>query len=558
MKPLDPELVRRSAPVRRHLVAAVVLGTLTAGVIVAQAWFLSSAVARGFDGDGWSGGVAAVVVAVVVCFGGRALIGWAHRVAAVRAASAVKSGLRREIVDALLAGGSRGAYESGRVIALLGHGLDALDAYFAKYLPQLVLALTVPATVCAAMLWADVLSAVTVLATLPLIVVFMVLVGWLTREKTERRWDALKRLTHHFADVLDGLTVLKVFGRAAGQSDGLRTTGERHRRETMRALRLAFLSSFVLELCATISVALVAVGVGLRVLDGGLPLQTALFVLLLAPEAFLPVRQVGAHFHDSAEGAAAARDAFVLLDGARDGAPDSARDFVSLRERYEPIGAITHSYKTGPRIELHHVRVRYPDRDADALPATELSVAPGEFVALIGPSGCGKSTLLSVLLGFVTPSDGDIIADGVRTSDPAKLRSRIAWVPQHPALIAGTVADNVRLATPATDADVRAALDDAAAATLQLDRQVAERGADLSAGERRRVAVARALLRVRNADADLLLLDEPTAGLDIAAEREVITALRNANITTLVVAHRAALIEAADRTVTPGRKAVPA
>ncbi|HLR86074.1 MAG TPA: ABC transporter transmembrane domain-containing protein, partial [Nocardioidaceae bacterium] len=270
MKPLDPDLVRRSGPVRRHLAVAIALGTLAAALIVAQAWLVSVAVTRGFDGAGWSGQVAAVVVGVVACFIARAAIGWGHRVAAARAASVVKSGLRRDIIDALLTGRPRGTYESGHVIALLGHGLDALDAYFAKYLPQLVLALTVPATVCAAMLWADVLSAVTVAVTLPLIVVFMVLVGWLTREKTERRWEALKRLTHHFADVLDGLPVLKIFGRSAGQVDGLRAVGERHRRETMRALRLAFLSSFVLELCATISVALVAVGVGLRVLDGSL------------------------------------------------------------------------------------------------------------------------------------------------------------------------------------------------------------------------------------------------------------------------------------------------
>src|SRR5699024_5868521 len=160
--------------------------------------------------------------------------------------------------------------------------------------------------------------------------------------------------------------VLKIFGRSAGQVDGLRAVGERHRRETMRALRLAFLSSFVLELCATISVALVAVGVGLRGLDGSLGLQTGLFVLLLAPGAFLPGGQVGAHFHDSAEGAAAARDAFVLLDTAR------ARGFVSMRDRYEPIEAMSHRFKTRPRLELHGIRVRYPDRDTDALPATDL------------------------------------------------------------------------------------------------------------------------------------------------------------------------------------------
>ncbi|UYM04371.1 thiol reductant ABC exporter subunit CydD [Solicola gregarius] len=556
MKPaggaLDPELVRRSAPVRRHLAVAVALGTVAAGLIVAQAWLMSVAVAQGFDGDGWSGALAAAVLGVAACFAGRALIGWGHRVAAVRAASAVKSGLRREVVEALLSDRSRPAYESGHVIALLGHGLDSLDAYFSKYLPQLVLALTVPATVCAAMLWADVLAAVTVMVTLPLIVVFMVLVGWLTRDRTERRWEALKRLTHHFADVLDGLTVLKVFGRSTRQADGLRTTGEQHRVETMRALRLAFLSSFVLELCATISVALVAVGVGLRVLDGALSLQTALFVLLLAPEAFLPVRQVGAHFHDSAEGATAARDAFTLLDGVPGGGRPNLGSMWHRSNRSQPM---PHRPQSGPHLDLRGIGVRYPDRDSDALPPTDLTVEPGEVVALVGPSGCGKSTMLGVLLGFVRAESGEIVVDGVPVPDPSRLRGRIAWVPQHPALIAGTVADNVRLTTAATDVDVRHALDDAAACTLALDREVTERGANLSAGERRRVAIARALLRVRNG-ADILLLDEPTAGLDADAERTVIEAIRREHVTTLMVAHRPALIGAADRVEHVGRTVV--
>ena len=556
MKPLDPGLLRRSVAVRRHLVVAVVLGTLASLLIVGQAWLVSVAVARGFEGAGWSASLALAVLGIGGCFVGRALIGWGHRVAAARAASTVKSNLRREVVSALLSGRPRGAYESGHVMALLGHGLDALDAYFAKYLPQLVLALTVPATVCAAMLWADLLSGVTVALTLPLIVVFMVLVGWLTREKTERRWEALKRLTHHFADVLDGLTVLKVFGRSTGQADGLRTIGERHRRETLRALRLAFLSSFVLELCATISVALVAVAVGLRVVEDALALQTALFVLLLAPEAFLPVRQVGTHFHDSAEGAAAARDAFAILDAGR-GARDPVCDRGRPARNLVNLGAPDRN-AYGPGLDLRGTRVRYPSREVDALPPTDLAIKPGEVVALVGPSGCGKSTLLSVLLGFTTPSGGDIRIDGTPVSDLSVLRERVAWVPQHPGLIAGTVAANVRLAVSAADADVRQALDDAAAYDLALDRPVVERGANLSAGERRRVAIARALLRVRVTGADLLLLDEPTAGLDPDAERTVIDAIRRAQITTLVVAHRPALIAAADRDVTPGREAVSA
>ncbi|MGH3357585.1 MAG: ABC transporter ATP-binding protein/permease, partial [Nocardioidaceae bacterium] len=405
-------------------------------------------------------------------------------------------------------------------------------------------------------------------------VVFMVLVGWLTRARTELRWAALKRLTHHFADVLDGLVVLKVFGRSARQAEGLSDVGERHRRETMGALRLAFLSSFVLELCATISVALVAVGVGLRVLDGSMALQTGLFVLLLAPEAFLPVRQVGVHFHDSAEGAEAARDAFALLEAARPRLDlsltgsnlldlsltgtnllDLSLTGTNLLER----GLTDANDRAhGPRIEVRGLRVRYLDRDTDALPPTDLVVEAGEVVALGGPSGCGKSTLLMVLLGFVEPTAGTITVDGVAVADSKALRDRIAWVPQHPTLLAGTIADNVRLTTPAADVDVRAGLDAAAAGGIALDRPVGERGANLSAGECRRVAMARALLRVRGAGADLLLLDEPTAGLDAAAEAAMIEAIRSAGVSALVVAHRPALLAAADRVVGVGRQTVPA
>lgn len=555
MKPLDPRLVRRSHAVRRHLALAVLLGVVTAALIVMQAWLVSVVVASGFASADVG---AAALVGIVGCFVARALIGWAHRVAAARAAATVKSGLRRDIVDALL-GGRPVLAQSGHVIALLGHGLDALDAYFARYLPQLVLALAVPAVVGAALLWADLLAAITVLLTLPLVVVFMALVGWLTRARTERRWAALKRLTHHFADVLDGLVVLKVFGRSARQVEGLSVVGDRHRRETMGALRLAFLSSFVLELCATISVALVAVGVGLRVLEGSLSLQIGLFVLLLAPEAFLPVRQVGVHFHDSAEGAAAARDAFALLDSAS-GSSSGRRSVASAPPEPSPASAAGRygPRLPGPRIEIQGLRVRYHDRGADALPHSDLVIEPGEVVALAGPSGCGKSSLLGVLLGFVEPAAGSIVVDGVRLSDPAGLRSRIAWVSQHPTLLAGTIGDNVRLATPATDAEVRAALAAAAAAGLAVDRRVSERGANLSAGERRRVAVARALLHVRSAGSDLLLLDEPTAGLDTEAEAAVVEAIRAAGVTTLVVAHRPALIAMADRVTSVGRQAVRA
>lgn len=534
MKPLEPRLVERSVPVRRLLLLGALLGTATAALIVAQAGLIADLAARGFAGKGITASTVNAVAVLGAVFAVRALIAWLQQIAAARAAVRVKSRLRVELADSLL-GPRRSSTvpDTSRVVTLFGTGLDALDAYFAKYLPQLILAVTVPVTVLAAVMWADPLSALTIAVSLPLIVVFMVLVGWLTKEKTERRWAALQKLSHHFLDVLDGLVVLKIFGRS--QVKGLERVGRQHRRESMAALRLAFLSSLVMDLFATLAVALVAVSVGLRLVDGHLGLRTALFVLLLTPEAFVPIRQVGAHFHDSAEGAAAAAEAFDILD--RVGVHDGFRPAPS-----PATNAIT----------LEGLQVQYPGRSVPALPATWGQIEPGEFTVITGPSGGGKSTLLGVVLGFVAPTAGRVRIGGVDLAeiDIERWRRHLAWVPQTPGLIEGTVADNVRLGLDtASDIDVYEALCEAGGAVLPLDRRIAEGGPNVSAGERRRIGVARALLRVRCGGATLLLLDEPTAGLDAATEDAVIDGLLAAQVTVVVVTHRSTVRMRADREI---------
>ncbi|NUR95270.1 MAG: thiol reductant ABC exporter subunit CydD, partial [Kribbellaceae bacterium] len=416
-------------------------------------------------------------------------------------------------------------------------GLDDLDPYFARYLPQLVLASTVPAGVIGWMATGDLIAAGTVVVTLPLIPIFLVLIGWVTQARSRRRQHALAVLAHHFADVVGGLTTLKLFGRAKAQESAVRGVTDRHRAASMGSLRVAFLSSFALELLASLSVALVAVGVGLRLVDGKLGLETALMVLILAPEAYLPLRQVGMQFHASADGVAASEEVFRVLEtplpvrGERTDVPD-------LR--------VT-------TLQLYDVTVTYPGRTEPAVEAFDLELHPGEVVALTGPSGAGKSTVLSVLLGFVTPDRGVVVAGGSTADEftPADWRRQFAWVPQTPGLRLGTVADNVRLSRPeATDAEVRAALSTAGAPDLPLDKQVGEQGQQLSGGQQRRVALARALLT----DAPVLLLDEPTAGLDPDTEAAVVHGLRSTGRTILMVAHRPALIAAADRTVTVGTR----
>lgn len=533
MKPLDPRLVRRSRAVRRYLAASIAVGVATAVVVVAQAALLAWLIARGFEGRS---ATAALLTGVALCFTARAGLAWVHALLSERASVAVKSGLRDEVAAAVLDPRRIGDRpESARVVSLLGPGLDALDPYFGKFLPQLVLTALVPATVVVAIATTDLVAAFTVAITLPLVVMFLVLVGKLTRDKVDRRYEALQRLGAHFGDVLDGLRVLKVHGRR--QDRGLRKVGDQHRRESVKALRMAFLSSFTLELFSTICVALVAVSIGLRVVEGHMALGPGLFVLLLAPEAFLPVKQMGSHFHASQEGVAAAGDALDLLD----------------HERASGTAAVP-SVATAP-VVLDAVGVTRQGRDVPVLAPVTATIEPGSFVALTGPSGSGKSTLLDVLLGFLRPTTGRVLVGGVdlATADPAAWRRQVAWVPQVPGLLRDTVAANVRLgARDASDDQVARALAGAGAPDLPLDRVLEDQGRDLSAGERRRVGIARALLAVRCGEARLVLMDEPTAGLDAAAEATVLRSLRDLGATVVVVAHHRDVVAAADTTIAVG------
>ncbi|MGH9282289.1 MAG: thiol reductant ABC exporter subunit CydD, partial [Acidimicrobiales bacterium] len=366
--------------------------------------------------------------------------------------------------------------------------------------------------------------------------------GWATQAHMDRQWRLLSRLSHHFLDVVAGLPTLKVFGRAKAQADNIRAITGDYRRATLRTLRIAFLSSLTLELLATISVALVAVGIGMRLVAGELDLYTSLLVLVLAPEAYLPLRQVGAQYHAAAEGLAAAQQVFATLDSALP--PPAHTRAPDLRSATITLNALT---------------VRHPGRTEDSLPATDLTLTPGETVALAGPSGAGKSTLLHALLGFTHPTSGHLRVDGTDLHDlelPG-WHAQIAWVPQHPHLFAGTIADNVRLARPtATTAEIRTALHHAAADDLDPATTLGEGGAGISAGQRQRVALARAFL----ADRPLLLLDEPTAALDGATESEITNTLHRLtrHRTTLLITHRPALLSLADRVVTLAPTTSPA
>ncbi|WP_075016457.1 thiol reductant ABC exporter subunit CydD [Actinacidiphila rubida] len=531
MKPVDPRLVRHARTTGVFLGGSVLLGAVGAGLLVAQATLIADVVVGGFQHGQGVGALRGDLLWLAAVAAGRALVAWLTELSAHRAGAAVKSELRRSLLERAtsLGPGWLTGRRSGELTTLATRGIDALDDYFARYLPQLGLAVVVPAVVLARIATADWVSALTIVVTLPLIPLFMVLVGWATRERMDRQWRLLARLSGHFLDVVAGLPTLKVFGRAKVQAENIRAITGDYRRATLRTLRIAFLSSFVLELLATISVALVAVGIGMRLVHGELDLRTGLLVLVLAPEAYLPLRQVGAQYHAAAEGLAAAEEVFAVLEA-------------------EPVRAP--GRETAPDLRTAVLTVDGVEvREDGRLAPTTLRVAPGEALAVTGPSGVGKSTLLSALLGFAIPSAGRILVDGVDLAriDPATWHAQIAWVPQRPHLFAGTVADNVRLARPeATDDQVLAALDAAGAASFASpDTLLGEDGAGLSAGQRQRIALARAFL----ADRPLLLLDEPTAHLDGDTEESVIAALRDLarGRTVVMTAHRPALLPLADR-----------
>lgn len=528
--PIHPRLLQRAAATRRYLVASVVVGVVTALLVTAQAWLIATGITQTFAlrhlPDGWP----RLLLLLSAVFLARAALAWVNAWLSHRSAAAVKSQLRRDIVAAHLRTPVGGA-PSASLMRLVTRGLDDLDGYFSKYLPQLGLAATVPFIVGAFVLWADVTSAIIMAITLPLIPLFMALIGWTTQKATKRSFAMADRLANHFADLIAGLPTLQAFARARAQKRGVDLSEERYAQATMRVLRVSFLSSLALELLASLSVAVIAVTIGFRLVFDEVSFFTALFVLVLAPEAYLPVRMVGTHFHDSADGVAAADAAFTIIDGAptHDGTAPAPRS-----------GAL----------RFDDVTFAYPSADTPVLAHFNLELGEREIVALTGTSGGGKTTALALAMGFLTPSEGRVSVGDTNLADAdlATWREQVAYVAQDPGLVRGTVGENVRLGAPeATDEEIVDVLR-LAGADFGLDKAVADDSEGLSAGERRRVALARALLRIRHG-ARLLILDEPTAGLDSDREAHVVDAVRASGASALIVSHRPAVLQAADRIV---------
>jgi ATP-binding cassette subfamily C protein CydD len=538
VKPLDPRLLRHSASARTMLAVGALVGVVQTVALVAFCWSLTQLVVRAIGGAD-PAALAPVLALAVGSAVVRGAAAWLLDVVGARGAARVTAELRRRALRAIAdlgpawtAGRSR-----GRLATIVGPGLDALDPYFARYVPQLILTALATPIVVAVLFLSDPLTGVTVLVTLPVIPVFMVLVGWATQEVQRRQWSRLTELASGFLEVVDGLSTLLVFGRARRQTARIRRVTEEYRVETMRVLRISFLSGFVLELAASLSVALVAVSVGVRLIGGQLDLEVGLFVLLLAPEAFLPIRQVGVQFHAAAEGVAAADDVLGILEEER--ATRATRPVPRTATATPPAGdalAIRDlAVARGDRAVLSGVSARFPR---------------GRVTAVTGPSGIGKSSLLGAILGQL-PAGGAV---GWIDDDASSLRppvpTEIAWAGQRPGLVAGTVRENVALgvADP-DDVLVRRALALAAADGIDPDLVLGVGGQGLSGGQAQRVAVARAIHRALALDCPLVLLDEPSSALDAASEERLaagIRALADQGRAVVVVTHRGALVRAAD------------
>ncbi len=478
---------------------------------------------------------------LILAFVARGVFAWAMEVAGRRAAWSVLSDLRLALAARRLrtqptaVDGAEGA----EITTVSVQGVEALEGYFARYLPQTVLACVVPFLVIAWVAFVDLEAAVIMLLTLPLVPVFMWLIGSYTADMTRERWQALRQLSSHFLDVVRGLPTLRSFGRGTDEVAVIGEVSERYRETTMETLRISFLSGSVLELAATIGVALVAVTAGVRLVGGSLGLQAGLTVIILAPELYLPYRRLGAEYHASADGLAVAERMFELLD-----AP-------------AVVGAGGPRLAPSPAtatVRLEQVSFSYPSRPVPVLDGFDLELSPGEVVALVGESGAGKSTVAALLLGLLSPTGGRIMVGDFDLSECRleEWRRLVAWVPQHPTLFRASIADNIRLGDPeASPEAVRAAAALAGADEFisalpdGYDTLVGDGQRTLSPGERRRIGLARAFVR----DAPLVILDEPTADLDPRSVSIVAGAVRRlqAGRTMLVIAHRPELVQSADR-----------
>lgn len=538
MKPLDKRLLEYAVSAKKYIIFITIVGSLSAILVLGQAITISSTISPVISEGKTFGDVLPWFLAFLGIVLVRVGLTYLLKSRAHRAANDTIIELREKVLDHATKLGPRWLARKGTdTITLVTRGLDDLGPYFVSYLPQLLMVMTVTPIALAVMLFYDWVSAIIAVATIPLIPIFMILVGRLTQDYSDQKLKTMEKLGSQLLDLMAGLTTLKALGRESAPNKHVHNLGQLHARTTMQTLRVAFLSGAILEFLATLSVALVAVEVGMRMVFGNIGLYAGLIVIMLAPEVYSPVREVGKQFHNSADGVAAANAAFEILE--------------------EPIPA--DGVEAAPDLTTAEVRIEdlsVAARGAWA-PANLSAVIPtGKITALVGPSGTGKTTTIMVLLGLLQPTRGRVIAGGTDLANIDKDAWRVqhTWVPQNPAILPGTVEENVLDGFTLG----RDRLEEAAAATGFLDvveslptgwdTMIGQGGVGLSVGQRQRLALTRALLK----DTPWVILDEPTAHLDALTEAQVVDTimrLRDMGRTVIVIAHRKQVVDVADAVI---------
>ncbi|TGE31721.1 thiol reductant ABC exporter subunit CydD [Desulfosporosinus sp. Sb-LF] len=538
----NKRLVQEGRPVWGYLLLAVGMCIGTALLAVAQAWFFSRVVAEAFLEGATFYSLRHSLFQILKIIVVRTVFQWVSEVSAHEAASRIKSSLRQRLMSHIVALGpvyARGE-RTGELITTVVDGVESLEEYFSKYLPQLILAAGIPLLILAFVFPLDWKSGLILLLTGPLIPVFMILIGKLAEKSSLRQWQSLSWMSAHFLDVLQGMTTLKVFGRAKDQIRVIERVSDSFRKATLGVLRIAFLSALVLEFLATMSTALVAVTIGLRLVNGTLTYSTGLFLLLLAPEFYTPLRTLGLNFHAGLSGVNAAGRIFEILDFPLMSDDKKKEDDNDLSSKFH--------------ISFESVSLIYPQRQVPALNGITLSLHSGEMIALVGPSGAGKTSIAHLMLRFIEPTKGEIFVNGclLKTMSPERWREQISYVPQNPYLFAGSIAENIHFGRPsATLEEVKNAAKEGSAHEFILEfpegynTPLGEGGIRLSGGQAQRIAIARAFLK----DAPLIILDEATSNLDTESEYAVQLALKRLmqGKTTLIIAHRLSTVRQADR-----------
>lgn len=543
--------LRQVPGARIYLIYTVMFGMLLGVLVIFQSFSLSQIVSGVFLRRQTLQQVWGLLLVLIGIIALRGLLNWANALAANQIAAHIKTRVRSRLLSHIFQLGpiyTRGE-RSGELINTLSNGVESLDPYFSQYFPQLFLSLLVPGIILVTVLRVDIASGIILLIMIPILVFLLALAGMMAGAETRRHWKALSLMSAHFLDTIQGLTTLKLFGRDGEAEEQVSKVSERFRKTTLATLRIAFFSSFILEEGATISAAIIALEVGLRLLITQMPFQTALFILLLTPEFFLPLRQVSARYHAGLTGSTALRRIVEILE------TPVASHTTTQEQPVKQRQTIPAASKRTSGISLEHVSYTY-DWQRPALHDVSFHVAPGQKVALVGPSGAGKTTVAHLLLRFIEADIGQVCIGGKAAGEvsPQAWRKLIAWVPQHPYLFNASVADNIRLGSPgATQAEIVEAARLAHADTFidalpqAYNTVIGEQGTRLSGGEAQRISLARAFLK----NAPFLILDEATSYLDPEHEAGVLESIARLTEgrTVLLIAHRLSTVRNADQIV---------